>query len=205
MTRNACLSAKVRPLLSEQDEQDTRQTCAMVLCATGTLYTGTLTFGVWKECFRLARRNLRIDRQAKNKSEIVRIDAMTPEQVDCIAAETGFHALPLARRKVIARRIRYARACIAAKFQSDTTRQRSHNRRKALRMLRFCASHFHKTGEGMSEICDSKTVIDTTRGLRQSKAVFQKYLDKGEEILTASAMEGIPLKKFRIIHSLANI
>ena len=45
MNRHSALRAKSRPLLTPEERDDVRQTVAFVLCATGALERGTLTFG----------------------------------------------------------------------------------------------------------------------------------------------------------------
>jgi hypothetical protein len=205
MTRHASLNAKSRPRLTREERDDVRQTVAFVLCATGALERGTLTFGDWKECFRAVRGAdcLRIDRQAKNRSEILRIESMTPEQVDVISAKENLRGLSDARRKVIARRMRYLRACFLAFSATDISRQKKHNRRKGVRVLRFLASQFKTTGEGFSEIVDTEK--DLSKRVSDCIGFFKERVKKGEEILTAESLAGIPFKKVRTLKTFASL
>ena len=205
MNRHAALRAKSRPRLTREERDDVRQTVAFVLCATGALERGTLTFGDWKECFRAVRGPdcLRIDRTAKNKSEIVRIDTMTPEQVDIISAKENLPTLCDARRKVIARRVAYLRACALAWCATDTSRQRKHNRRKVIRVLRFLASQYKTTGEGFAEIV--RTERDLPKRVFDCIADFKDIIKKGEALLTAASLRDVPAVKVRVLKSLAEL
>jgi hypothetical protein len=205
MNRQSALRAKSRPLLTAEERDDVRQTVAFVLCATGALERSTLTFGDWKECFRAVRgpECLRIDRKAKNKSEIVRIDTMTPEQVDVIAAKENLPGLCDARRKIVARRLRHLRACCLAALAANPNRQSKHNRRKAIRVLRFLASQYTAKGEGFSEIVD--TARDVPKRVSDCMAKFKYLVQVGEELLTAEALRDVPVRRVKVLKSFAEL
>lgn len=205
MGRKASLEAKSRPRLTEEEKADTKQIVALVLCATGTLGRGKLTFGDWKECFRAVRgkNGLRIDRKAKNKSEIVRIDTMTPESIAVISVQEEVPQLSDARRRVIARRVRYLRACALAWCATDTSRQRKHNRQKAVRVLRFLASQFCSTGEGFAEIVE--TSKDLPKRVFDCMEKFRQIIAKGEVILTEESLRDVPARKARVLKSFADL
>jgi hypothetical protein len=205
MGRNASLNAKSRPLLTEDETKDAKATVAMVLCATGALQRGTLTFGDWKECFRAVRGKdcLRIDRKAKNKSKIVRIDSMTPEQLAVIEVAEEMPGLCQAKRNVIARRIRHLRACISAALSLSTSRKIKALRKTAVRNLRFVSSQYQNTGRGFSEIVTSGANLSKT--VSKCMLTFQKQIEDGEKILTAQAMDGIPFAKARTLKTFAEL
>jgi hypothetical protein len=177
MTRAAVLRAKLRPLLNFHDCEDVRQTCALVLTASGAIYRDKLTLADWIAMFRASRALLRIDRKAHEDAT----DIATLETFPLIVSEPARFT---ARRSAIARHIRYQRACIALAFRADQKRQRIHNRCKALRFLRFLASQASATGLGQAEISTAEHLWDTT-------AAFRRYVATGEAILEREALADV--------------
>jgi hypothetical protein len=206
MTRGQCERARVRPLLSEHDEQDARQTVALALLTVGVSeetaqrvrgveaiaalcplfevrkqnQTAARTLGItrWKAAFRATRRALRIDRRVREDAYSF---ADTPE-LD-VAAE---HAtVTETRRADLARKVSYAHALIHAAYAADTSRKRRSTFHTHLRTLRAFAAIWggkfakHPLCEGASEDALSVTLYR-----------FRMYLAKGEDALTAAAMEG---------------
>ena len=207
MSRKSCLEAKSRPLLTREETLDVKQTVAFVLTATGAMERGNLTFGDWKECFRAVRGKncLRIDRKAKNKSEIVRLDTMTPEQVDMISALENVPALSDFRRGVIARRVKYLRACSLAAIAETPSRKSKAIRLKSVKVLRYLSSQFLATGQGTGEILNAEHCGDMSKRLWDAMKRFKKQVEDGEEILTAQSLAGVPLKKIRTLKSFASL
>jgi len=169
MTRKSALAARLRPLLSYHDCEDVKQTCALVLTASGALYREKLTLADWIGMFRACRATLRIDRQFHEHAT----DLATLDTIPVSVSEPERFT---ARRSAIARKIRYHRACIAEAFRLDKSRQRGHNRRKALQMLRFVASQARGAGLGQATITSAHDLA----GLRMAKMSFQRYIDAGE-------------------------
>lgn len=204
VSRNSSLAAKLRPLLSPEEEKDAKQTVALVLVATGALERGRLTLGDWKEVFRAVRgaNCLRIDRQAKNKSEIIRIDTLSPEAAEIAAVTLALPTLPATRRKVIAKRVRYMREQMLATFRGDTSRKRKNSYRKARCFLRFTLSHYKATGAwGHSEISKG----NTPASFRMAAMEFRDYCEKGETIMTAESLAFTPAKVERAFRAFADI
>jgi hypothetical protein len=169
MTRAAVMRAKLRPLLSFHDCEEVTQTCALVMHASGALYRDKMHLSDWMACFRASRVILRIDRAIReDATDIATLDTRPifieePERFS-------------ARRNVIARKVRYQRACIAAAFAADKSRQRNHNRRKALRFLRFVASQASACGLGHAVI----TAQNDLSGLRYARSNFSRSVSAGE-------------------------
>lgn len=182
MSRKTSLAAKSRPLLSKQDCEEVRQTCALVLHLSGALYREKLTLDDWRACFRASRAAIRIDRDAHEDATDIATLEKTPLLV------TDPHTFT-ARRSAIARRVRYARACIAAATAADTSRKRVSNARNARRFLRFLASQANVTGWGQGEISSG----DTTASLRMAAMVFRRYVANGEELLEKEPCETLSI------------
>ncbi|MEA3207333.1 MAG: hypothetical protein QOE70_390 [Chthoniobacter sp.] len=206
--RKACPSDKVRPMLSETEVADAKQTTALALIATGALermaHGGRMTLGDWKVAFRAVRGAdcLRIDRKAKNQSEVVSISSLTPEAANFIAATQGFPTLPQARRDAIAREVRYLRACFFARFKADASRKRANSYRNANRFLRFTLSQYKATGAwGHAEVSNG----NSPQSFRMAHDTWRKYRDAGEAILTAESLAFIPAKKDRTLRAFADI
>lgn len=200
MGRIASLRAKSRPLLSEHDQQEVAQTVSLVLCATGTVQRMAeplataqgprglvVSFADWKACFRAVRSKgcLRIE-TGHCKADATDIATLhEASEADAIGCAVGrFFRVDRAqeiRRQVIARRVRYLRACINARFATDPSRQRKHNRAKALRFLRYLASQY-SAGMGEVEILDA----DTPEAAYMARNRFEKYVAAGEAALDAS-------------------
>ncbi len=208
MTREASLSAKGRPLLTEQECQDARQSVAMVLCATdgaSRLEAGErLTLEHWKLMFREVRGRdcLGIDRRAKNKEGHARFDAMTEAEISMASLKLELPTLPAARRSIIARQVRYARAVVSAAFHADPSRKAKANFRFASKFIRFLASQYKQGGEfGIGEV----TKGNTGEALRVASFTFRNYFAKGEAILTAEALASIPVKMTREFRAFSDI
>ena len=165
---------------------------------------GRMTLGDWKVAFRAVRgaECLRIDRKAKNQSEIVCIDSLTPEAANFIAATQGFPTLPLARRNAIARQVCYIRAQMFAHFKGDTTRKRKHRYKVAMRFLRFSLSQFKASGQwGHAEISKG----NSSASFRMAHEEWRTYCRIGEEILTAESLALVPAKRDRTLRAFADI
>src|SRR4029434_9390993 len=114
----------------------------------------------WKVCFRAVRGAdcLRIDRRAKSGNEILSIDSLTPEETDFLAARERLPELTIARRAIIARKVRYTRAQCFAAFDADASRKRKSNLRTALRFVAFLCSQYKQGGaHGIAEIIESES------------------------------------------------
>jgi len=204
VTRKASLEAKVRPLLTPEEEADTRQTCALALISTGAFEAQRMTLATWKVAFRAVRGAdcLRIDRKAKNQSEIVRIDTLSPEAAEYAAATQGLPTLPLARRKVIAKRARYVRAQMFANFNADKSRKRKARFHAGHRFLRFLLSHYKHTGAwGIGEV----TSGNTSASLRMAHSRFKQYCEDGESLLTAESLAFVPARRERTLRAFSDI
>jgi hypothetical protein len=164
--------AGVRPLLTFHDCEEVRQTCALVLTASGAIYRDKLQIADWLAMFRASRAILRIDRTAHEDATDIAILDRIPVTV---AEPERFTA----RRCVIARKIRYHRSCIAEAFNIDKSRKRKFNRQRALRFLRLLASQAGATGLGQETV----TAAHNLAGLRMAAMDFRRYIDKGEAIL----------------------
>jgi hypothetical protein len=206
--RKARPSDKVRPMLSEVEVADAKQTTALALISTGALERmaqgGRMTLGDWKVAFRAVRgaECLRIDRKAKNQSEIVAIDSLSPEAANFIAASQGLPTLPQVRRNTIARHARYMRSQILAAFQGDTSRKRKGSYRVARNFLRFSLSHYKATGKwGHAEISDG----NSPQSFRMAHLTFKKYCDKGEAFMTSEALAFVPATRERTLRNFADI
>jgi hypothetical protein len=177
MTRRSSLAATLRPLLSFHDCEEVQQTCALQLHTTGALYRDKrhkLQLSDWVACFRACRAVLRIDRKAREDATDIAILQDIPQTV---AEPDRFSA----RRSAIARRIRYQRDCIAAAYQSDTSRKRKFNRLTALHFLRWLASQAGACGLGQVELTKA-------RKLRDSAMIYRNYAQRGERILETEAL-----------------
>lgn len=178
MSRAASLRAKLRPLLSQWDCEEVHQTCALQLHASGALYRDKVQLSDWINCFRACRVLLRIDRRGhEDATDVATLDTM-PQLVDSPDRFT-------ARRSAIARKVRYQRACIAAAFTADKSRQRKHNRAKAARVLRFVASWATAHGLAQADLLESE-MRDST-ALRVAIHRFRTYTATGEAILEREA------------------
>lgn len=172
MTRRAALRAKLRPLLSEPDCQEVRQTVAMVLTSNGAIYGDKLTLADWRACFYASRVLLRIDRK-------LREDTTELATLDRIAVTVTEPAKFTARRNVIARRSRWLHACIWRAYQADKSRKRKANLTRSHRFLQCLISQAGSAGISNATIADCATLD----GLRMAKMRFQQYCDTGERLL----------------------
>lgn len=192
MSRLAALNAKSRPLLSEWDEEDVRQVCALVLHGSGALYShasytdargeqrsGRATLQDWRDCFTAARVLLRIER--KFHEDAYDLAKLGREPLSYALTSDAKHS---PRRRVIARNVRYQRDLIRAAFTADNSRQRAHNRRKAMRFLRYLTSNARVNGLGYAE-------VSTADNQRDVLAAYRKYTARGEEILTAQSLANV--------------
>jgi hypothetical protein len=203
---------KVRPMLTEDEIADVKQTTAFALISTGALERMAqgerMSLNDWKVCFRAVRGAdcLRIDRRAKSGNEILSIDSLTPEETGFLAARERLPELATARRAIIARKVRYTRAQCFAAFAVDNTRTRVSTLRKALRFVAFLSSQYKRGGaQGIAEIVDSQSAEADAlfTALRVRKARFVDYLEKGERELTRRAEETLP--EVRTLRSFAEL
>lgn len=178
MTRASALRAKLRPFLSPEDCDEVHQTCALQLHTSGALYRDKVALSDWINCFRACRAILRIDRKLREDATDISTLDTTPQTV---CEPERFTA----RRSAIARKVRYHRACIAEAYACDKSRQRSHNRRKALRVLRFLASWATAHGLAQADLLDSE--MNDQTALRVALHRFRTYAATGEAILEAQA------------------
>lgn len=187
MSRAASLRAKSRPMLSPWDEQDVSQTCALVLVASGAFERGMLTFSDWKACFRAARSKacLRIETGhcKADATDIATLhEASEQDAIGCAIGRFFRVDRSLAiRRSVIARRVRYLRSCILARYAVDPSRKRKANRNMAMRYLRYLTSQYG-AGLGEVEILDAST----QEAAYMARNRFEKYVAAGEAALDAS-------------------
>jgi hypothetical protein len=208
ISRKASLNAKSRPMLSEEEEIDVAQTVGFVLIATGAMERESLTLSDWKEVFRAVRGAdcLRIDRKSKNQSEIISVDTMTEEALAVISARLNIrdNGLDKVKRRIQARKIRYERACIMAKFQADTSRKRKAGYRGACGFLRWISTYYTSgKGKSLSDIITAFSATD-----RQSKSLwdaaerYRDYIETGEAILTGEAMADIAPRTYKSFEDL---
>jgi hypothetical protein len=202
MTRRSALRAKSRTLIPHpliangnlaskrplphgfgvlsRDGEEIYQTCAMVLTASGAIYRDKLTLADWLAMFRACRALLRIDRKAHEDATNI----ATLETFPLVVSEPARFT---ARRSAIARHIRYDRACIAIAFHLDKSRQRRHNRDKAIRFLRFLASQASATGLGHETVTGAHDLA----GLRMTAMSFRRYVATGETVLEREALADV--------------
>jgi hypothetical protein len=183
----------LRPLLSFHDCEEARQTCALTLIACGAMERGKMELSDWKIVFREVRGSLNIDRNSKRgQSDTANpIDLMTEAEADFLTAQTRkpYH---IARKKAIARKVRYLRAQVFAAFAADKTRTRKAYFRKQLAVSRFLASQFSANSQGFAEILES---AEAESALRVTILRFREYCQRGEVALTGSALEGVKARK----------
>jgi hypothetical protein len=172
-----------RPLLSHWDCEEVRQTCALVLSASGAIYRDKLQIGDWLAMFRASRAILRIDRKFHEDST----DFSTMHDLPVSVQEPLRFTV---RRNVIARQIRYRRTCILAAFQADKSRQRKHKLRKSRAFLRYLASNASAQGIGHAE-------VSTAQNQRDVLAAFRRYCDAGERILERQAQGDVTARNAR--------
>jgi hypothetical protein len=194
ISRALSLDSKTRPTLTEQEENDVQQTVAFVLIATGALEREDLklNFNDWKAAFSEVRgiNCLGIDRRSKNQSEIVNYDTMTDADLYVASVKFGLHRRVLVdeKRKAIARRIRFERACVFAKFAIDNKRKRRCNLRRCLTFIRFTFADY-----GQKHL-SFPTKGNDASALRHKKKDFEKYRDEGAAILTERALANLPAR-----------
>jgi hypothetical protein len=211
MGRKASLNAKVRPLLSYHDQQEATQTVALVLCTPhvvkwtdskgirherkigSALDDCKMIFAHWKIVFREVRAILNIDRNSKRGQADTAnpIDLMTEAEADFLTAQTRkpYH---LARRKAIARKMRYQRALVWTAYALDSKRQRHSTFRKQLDVCRFVCALYSKTAKGFSEIIGDAS---TDEALYMTMHRYKEYTRKAEDFLTAEALQGVKARK----------
>jgi hypothetical protein len=212
MTRGQSLNANLRPLLSDADEDDARQTCALVLCQIGLpaptalgvrttetisnlcpLFKGskcerasytsaarTLGLAGWKAVFRAVRRTLRIDRRVREDAT----DFSAAPELDVAIEHPEVTA---ERREKLAVQVRYAHSLLHAALGADSSRKRRATFRTHLSTLRaftaIWSGHFTTR-----PLCEGKS----DDALHVALFRFRKYLDKGEQSMTATALADIP-------------
>jgi hypothetical protein len=187
MTRRAALRAKLRPLLSEWDCQEVRQTVAMVLTSNGAIYRDKLTLADWRACFYASRVLLRIDRK-------LREDTTELATLDRIAITVTEPTKFTARRNVIARHARWLRACIRRAYQADKSRKRNACYKRAHQFLRCVISQAGNAGISNATIADCATLD----GLRMAAMRFRQYCEAGEKLLQREAQREVSARNAHI-------
>lgn len=211
MTRGQSLNANLRPLLSEADEDDARQTCALVICQLGLPPETTLavraTEAVANLCplfvgsrcerasYTTAARTLGLARWVavfRAVRRALRIDRRVREDAHDFSAAPQLDIaiehpeVSAERRAKLAKQTRYAHALLFAALGADTSRKRKSTFRTHLSTLRAFAAiwggHFTKR-----PLCDGKS----EDALHVALYRFRQYLDKGEAAMTAAALAGI--------------
>lgn len=200
MGRTASLNARTRPLLTPEEEADTKQIVAMVLHVTGALEKETMRvrenepFAIWRLCFSEVRRNLRIDRNSKRgqSDTSTPIDLLT--ETDAQYLSTRERApYSAARRIAIARKIRYQRSLCFTAHAIDPSRKRNATLRTMLAFSRYVASAYSTQARGIFEIVES--TADDDNALHALTHRFKRYTATAEEHLTAQAMDGVKARK----------
>ena len=136
--RGKSLNAKAREILSQDDECEVFQTCALVMVARGILHSPSLTGEDWKALFRETRAALGIDRMRAGEISTAPDDAIFTLAESVRSGHDG-EAVALARVK-LARRLRYWHACISKARAVSSNRQRAGNWKMHLSTLRKIAA-----------------------------------------------------------------
>lgn len=212
VTRGQSLNAKSRPLLSEHDEADTRQTCALVLLrlglpdATRLAVRTTETVAVVcplfsgsrceRASYQSASRTLgltrwkavfRASRKALRIDRQVREDATdftTSPEIDVAIEHPEISA---ERRAKLSKQLRYAHTLLHAALGADTSRKRKSTFRTHLRTLRAFAGIW-TGGFAKHPLCEGNSEDALNVVLHR----FRAYLDKGENALTTAALANVP-------------
>jgi len=212
MTRGQSLAANLRPLLSPADEDDARQTCALVLSQIGlpaqtalgvrtTEKIATLCpLFAGSKCERAsytaAARTLglagwkavfRAVRRALRIDRRVREDATDFTAAPELDVAVEHPEISTERRAKLAKQVRYAHSLLHAALGADSSRKRRSTFRTHLSTLRafsaIWSGHFAKR-----PLCDGKS----EDALHVALYRFRQFLDKGEAAMTAAALEEIP-------------
>lgn len=136
--REKSLSAKSRPPLSQDDETEIFQTCALVMVARGILASDSLTGEDWKALFRASRAALGIDRMRAGEIATAPDDAIFTLS-ECVRSGYDAQAVALARVK-LAKRITYWHSCLAKGRDVSTSRKRRAAWKNNLATLRKIAA-----------------------------------------------------------------
>ncbi len=218
MTRGECQRSRLRPLLSEADEQDARQTVALVLCQLGipdatraaieraermaALCPLFKRSACERASYSAAARTLGLERwkacfravrSALRIDRRVREDATDFSTLPEVAVRVEHASEAECRRARLARRVRYARSLLHASLSADPSRKRVSTFHGHLSTLRaFAAIWGGKLAK--RPLCEG----DSEAALRVARHRFCAYLDKGEAALTAAAMNGISTARPRV-------
>lgn len=212
MTRGQSLTANLRPVLSSADEDDARQTCALVLCQIGLPAPTALGVRTTEKintlcplfkgskCERAsytsAARTLglagwkavfRATRRALRIDRRVREDATDFSTAPELDVAIEHPEISEERRARLGVQVHYAHSLLHAAFGADTSRKRRATFRTHLSTLRafsaIWSGHFAKR-----PLCDGKS----EDALHVALYRFRQYLDKGEAAMTVAALADIP-------------
>lgn len=218
MTRGECQRARLRPLLSEADEQDARQTVALVLCQLGlpdatraaieraermaALCPLFARSACERASYSAAARTLGLDRwkacfravrSALRIDRRVREDATDFSTLPEVSVRVEHPSVAEYRRAKLARRVRYMHSLLHAALSVDDSRKSRAVFRKHLGMLRTIAAIW---GGRLATrpLCTGKS----ESAIRVLFSRFHDYMNNGEAALTAAAMEGISTARPRV-------
>jgi hypothetical protein len=182
-------SAKVRRLLSPEEECEVFQTCALVLVSKGKLHAEKLTLEDWKELFRASRKALGIDRMQGTE---LATDP-TSEVFSLLEQANGFDAESIAiARQRLAKRFKYWYACLKKSLQVSSKRERKANfKRQRFTLRKFAAGNFRVSNMSQAELQQaSKSQAKLFKSIAEGEAAFDT-----EAELESRALECLSLAK----------
>jgi len=195
-------NAKLRALLTQEEEAEIRQTCALVLIQADA-ENFPLPYSAWIACFRASR--IAITSCASRITKRFHDEISQNERLDIQSADFSAYGprdtnAEFERRARIAKRANYLRSVMHAAFTVDPSRKKQVNRTRALRFVRFATRALAGFGHGIHEEVFLKK--DTRKKTRQK---IQDYLMAGEMELTRQTLNGAPTRKTRDCKSFSEL
>ena len=195
-------NAKMRQLLTQEEESEIRQTCALVLLQANA-ENFPLPYSAWIACFRSSR--MAITSCASRITKRFHDEISQNERMDIQSAEFSAYGVrdtqeEPTRRAWIARRANYMRGVVHAAFSRDLSRERKSNRKRALHFIRFATRALAGFGHGIHE-----EIFLNKDNRKKTRQRAQEYLGKGEVELTRLSLQGAPTRKTRDCKSFSEL
>ena len=200
--KTSATNAKMRALLTQDEENEIRQTCALILVQSDA-ENFPLLYSVWITCFRASR--IAITSCASRISKRFHDEMIQNERLNIQSAEFSAYGSrdineEPKRRALIAKRAKYLRNVINASFSIDPSREKKSNRKRALHFIRFATRALAGFGHGIHE--DIFLKKDTRKKTRQR---LHDYFENGEAELTRLSLYDAPTRKTRDCRSFSEL